>query len=428
MPKPLSALINTPTRSVLGTSIWFFATLMNATTLLVRGSANTLILLIVILSAFSLRNKPWRQMIVMLWPLMLTMLSLEVTTLLSILTSKAQSLRELDTPLRFALFPIVLWGTLQTPSKYLKHLEWGFIIATIGASLLLYLTQQTTGLDRPIQVGFTNLLAFSNITLLMGILSGLSLLWSAYATQAQKLLFIIKTLSCFLGLYTSYASGSRGGWLALPFFAVIGIWHYPRPWSYKLILLAMFITSLLILYNFSPQIHNRIHEAQTEYRAFQSGQNLDSSIGSRLQLWQAAWSSFKSSPILGIGKQNYMSTMHTLSQAGIITPYVAAYRHSHNELLFNLATLGIIGFISVLALYCVPSYWFYHYAKHGNQTQKTAGLMGLFVCVGFFAFGLTEVMFTVSMIASFYTVLLACLFTICIRSETKPDQQRSNID
>jgi O-antigen ligase len=160
-------------------------------------------------------------------------------------------------------------------------------------------------------------------------------------------------------------------------------------------------------------IHQRVDEVYSDIVAAWHG-NLDTSIGIRLQLWKAALYLFRENPIFGVGLDGYASMMSTLTQSGFITSTAADFGRGevHNEILANMAKLGIVGLLSILAVYFVPLIIFLRTLKSNSDTKRTAAMMGGCLVLGFLVFGLSVETFDMKMNAAFYSLTLAVLLAI----------------
>lgn len=402
--------------------------LLPALTLSVRGSANRLLFLLLLLSMIAAF---WRHRLApearfahvmrQYWPVWAALAAQFVAATVSTLAVGWEQprvfadLRVLDTPLRMALFGPLFWLLLAVPAGWLKQLQWGCTGgALIGAAILHHQFALSPG-ERPMQILFSNLLPFSNITLLLGMFSLLSIGWSDPATRRGRIAIALKLAGGGAGLYVAYASGTRGGWLALAVFAFVFFFLMRgRAWR-KLLAMATLAAASAGAYLSSDFVAQRVDDAYKELQEYRQGKELDSSVGNRLQLWAAAVEVFKEHPFVGVSRQGYGQAMQDAARRGIITMRAAEYRHSHNELLFNLATLGTLGALAILAAWLVPAAYFARAARSPHRDERTAGTMGLLLATGFLVFGMTEVMFAMSMVASFYTLMTAALMAIVAR-------------
>ena len=109
------------------------------------------------------------------------------------------------------------------------------------------------------------------------------------------------------------------------------------------------------------------------------------SVGTRLLLWNLAWSDFKSKPFLGHGhlplkKRRSLSTSKKLR-------YASKFNHAHNMYLETLSSHGLLGLLLTLPLFLCPLFWFFRGIRRGNLWAA----MGFMYVLMFLAIGLTDV-------------------------------------
>lgn len=140
-----------------------------------------------------------------------------------------------------------------------------------------------------------------------------------------------------------------------------------------------------------------------EYTYFYAG----SSIGSRLQMWQAAWQVFLSHPLLGAGAGAWQESTAGLIEAGKISAVVARYDHAHNDYLTALADRGVGGLVGLLLIYSAPV-WLFAGALR-RCAPEPAAVAGLLMIGGFMLSGLTETLFNHSLVITYYAVFISLL-------------------
>jgi len=162
-------------------------------------------------------------------------------------------------------------------------------------------------------------------------------------------------------------------------------------------------------------VKERIAVTWNNIDVYVSKQNVDTSVGIRFQLWKSAALLFSQNPLVGVGRENFNIAMGELEKKGIVTYTAGIQPHSHNEILYNMATLGLIGLLGILSLYFVPAFYFFREICHpDNQIRMTAG-MGLILCTGFFILGLTDVMFMWGVSDNFYAIFMAIFFAYILK-------------
>jgi O-antigen ligase len=322
-------------------------------------------------------------------------------------------LKTYDTPSRLAFFFPIAWLFLQLPAKALKAIQWGVVIAAIGTAVKI--TMAGLGQpDMPSIIGFMNRIPYGDTSLLLGILSLLSIGWNK---RSDRFIIFLKIIGGVAGLFASYLSETRGGWVALPVLVILifSVLSSAKI-HHKLLMFAMVLVLMVSAYNFNKIVHDRVLAAASDITNYVDGDNVNTSVGVRFQLWRGSWVLFKEHPIFGVGREEfYPHALQELAKRKVITQQATGYGHSHNEFFYNMATLGTLGLIATLAIFLVPGYFFLQAMRHPDQEIKTAGSMGLALCLGFLVFGLTEAIFFVPAICAFFSMSVAVFFAFVIK-------------
>ena len=388
---------------------------------LVRGGMNASIFLITLLCIALLFKRPGTISIFdsASQSLGIAMTSLLLSILISQIYHQEFVAETYDSPSRFLLAVPIFMALRNADIRSLVGLQFGFPLATITAFILIMSGGSYNGSSRA-GLYFINEIHFGDLTLILGLLSALSINW---VSKDSIYTILFKIIGLFAGLVDSMLSGSRGGWIAIPFIILIWlVYRNRKPFFIKLII-AVIGTALISLFSylFIQSIHARINDVYSDIASFSQG-NIDTSIGIRLQLWKAALHLFVDNPVFGVGAEGFSRAMDVLSQAGYITPTAAQLGKGevHNQILAEAVRFGIFGLISILAVYFVPFFIFMHTAKTGNPQQQAAAVMGMCFTFGFFTFGLTAEIFDLKMTAAFYSLTVAILLAAAKSNSIPP--------
>jgi O-antigen ligase len=265
---------------------------------------------------------------------------------------------------------------------------------------------------------FLNLIHFGNLALIVGLVAGLSINWDR---KDRAVVIALKILALLAGVWISIASGTRGGWIAIPAIALVWALLQRRHISQRLMALAtvVLVAAILIIYALAAPVHERINALAFELRAFE--QLKDTSTGLRIQIWAAALHLFAQYPIFGVGPDRFAEHIPALAHAGYLTPTAMEFGRAevHNEILNRAVTLGVFGLASILLIYLVPFILFLRAARAPSKVHRTAALLGACFVTGFFVFGLTVEIFNLKTTATFYSLTVAVLLAIATnRAET----------
>lgn len=392
--------------------------------LVVRGWVGKLFFLLLVLSIFSLVRSPafdrstWDVNAVLF---AVAMASATLAVILSQAYHHDFKLTPYDEASRL-LFAVPIYLAIRMGNFGMTNfLHYAF---PLGAIIALV----TVGLDpNPPAAGrlgsyFLNVIHFGDLALMLGFLS----LFSIDLGQKNSLFSVlVKLTGLFAGLYLSIQSGSRGGWLAVPVLSVIWILFANNLKVLTRVLAASAVTVLLIIvgYFFVDTINQRIIEVYRDLAAFHHG-NEDTSVGLRLQIWQGAITVFKENLLFGAGTEGYRQWMLLLSKSGSITSLAGefAVAEVHNQILSYAVRYGIVGLVSISAVYFVPLVLFARTLRTSGGQKRLAGLMGICAVTGFLVFGMSVEIFNLKNTITFYSLTLACLFAVATQY---PDELRS---
>jgi O-antigen ligase len=381
------------------------------------GNACLFLLLILSIVAMIMRGKPmgmpcstlFRQY----WPLHLAMAAVLAAVLLNEIGLGQFEGRQIDRAFRLALFLPISWIVLCVPLRHLKLVQWSFIVGIITALIQAYIVTNGGRLPNSGSVGFIAGIAFSNAVLLLGVWVLLSIGWNK---DERPLVSALKIAAGLAAMAVTVMVKTRGTWLALPFFSLFILMFVGNiRLRNKLAVVLATIVVAAGVFTTSPAVQNRIYDARDDVAAYANASNVDTSIGQRLELWKGSWHIFREHPVFGIGRADFRAELEKLAERGIITPSVVVMPHSHNAIFFHMALWGIFGLAGILLVYCVPFYYFVKDIRHADRQVSTAAAMGATLCLGFFIYDLTDVMFFWVVLNGFYVINMAIFFAIVIK-------------
>jgi len=324
-------------------------------------------------------------------------------------------IRSYDIPSRLALIGLLTLGAISLSSRKIKSIRWAFMIGVLLATIKLAIVTDD-GAVRMAVVDFISIIALSQLTLLLAIFAVFSIIWSE---RKNFLMTFVLGMTGLVGLYNIYISQTRGAWIAIPIFVLLlCIVFFKNERKFKCISWAfVLIVALAGSFSTTTIVRHRVGQAISDLHQYADKENIDTSIGTRLQLWKASWILFSENPIIGVGVDKFKASLKDLAAREIITNDAATFPHSHNELLFNMATLGIFGLIGVVVTYFVPLYYFAKEMRHADREVVAAAAMGISLCLGYFIFGLVDVMFMWRICDIFYSMSIAIFLAFIIRKK-----------
>ena len=295
----------------------------------------------------------------------------------------------------------------RLPLRVIGVLQYAFPLGAIGGLLM---AREHAG---RLAIATLDMIHFGDFELILGMLSLFSLNWLGRDIPALRLL---KILGGIAGVWASLASGTRGGWLAIPLF--IGFFFYFNLGKgfLKSIMASLLVATLAMTAGYFAvgTFHQRVNALAHDVMTFDQG-NRDTSTGLRWQLYQAAADVLYCHPFAGVGPEGFASEMQPMVEAGKLTPYAAYLGRGevHNEILAKAVGMGILGLIATLAGYLVPLRLFWRATKAGSDRVRRSGILGVVFVSGVFVFGLTVEFLNLTMATAFYSFTVAVLLAAC---------------
>ena len=303
----------------------------------------------------------------------------------------------------FAPFVMVLLYKLDVKTIVPNAIKLGVIIAGIYAAYQFHV------------IGMHRVGAILHPVTFGGIITILSFLTIVNFPKDNLAEKILSLLAFFFGLYASYLSGTRGAWILLPILSIVTlfIWYRAKYLSTKNIVTAMLalILSLTFLAT-DDRILKRVNNAVIEFEQ-SIGKDSRSSVGTRLTMLRHGLEVSKQSPYLGHGIQNTNSVVakHIDPQNTSIYNYFNSYHHLHNQYVDTLVGQGVLGLSMLLLLLFTPLIIFVKRLQKSNTSQVYFLSIGIVTIVGYLGLGLTDRMFSHTLLNIFFLMAVAIAFT-----------------
>lgn len=323
------------------------------------------------------------------------------------------NLRYLDNYLRFVLV-IPIFFAIREINVNLMPLIIGILIGSIGAGIFslyeIYYLNNLRLMDY-VTLGYMLKINFGNISLLLGMMC-LAGLFVAQDIPCKKKFYIITLLAFILGMTGSMLSGSRGGWVAIPFFISLFLKYFPKKMVYKIIGVIIFMVLMGLTYYKSDYVQSRIDFAYKDTSTYytsapEAAHTPMGSIDSRLEMWKVAGIIFTEHPLFGIGSGQVTQVLKEKIDSGEIKK-IKLYDHVHNEPLQILVTTGIVGLSAYLILYAGISYYFYRSLISSSLNKvRYLSFLGIMTTGAYFIFGLTNYTFGHHVMTVFFAVMIA---------------------
>lgn len=319
------------------------------------------------------------------------------------------------------------WSGVDNPSRFIlaipsmllimaypPRLAWfwsGLATGAIGAGSWAAWQKLIIGVDRA--SGHTHVIQFGNLSMLLGILCLAGLGW-AYAQRHRHAWLTFLAVGAVFGIMGSLFSGSRGGWVGIPFVILVLYRGYGRDldlWL-KVAALAIVVGVGALIYAL-PQVgvQQRVHQAFDDIERYIEGESRTSSLGARFEMWKGATHLIMEKPLTGWGESGYRQGMVDLGDEGVVHPWVAKkYGHPHNEFLNEFAKRGVIGLVALLALYLVPMRLFGRQIADRNLELRSLSIAGVLLSVAYIDYGLSQAFLDHNSGSMMFAFLLAVLW------------------
>jgi O-antigen ligase len=214
---------------------------------------------------------------------------------------------------------------------------------------MLGLWQYYHGWDRV--DGYTNAILFAQAALIMFILN-MTVVFSSRRVSVS----VLASIAVLGSLYALYHSQSRGVWIAAVFIIIFVSFLKLRHKPIKLfILIFSFIITMILLYQYSPVLQQRILDAMSDLDKIQEN-SYDTSWGLRLMAWKSAWFGFLEHPIFGIGYHGLDDLRLEQLKLGIVDQFYInqGLYHAHNQFMQNILIRGMFGGAAAILVLIYP--------------------------------------------------------------------------
>lgn len=322
---------------------------------------------------------------------------------------------EIEKLLRFALAVPVCWMLLRVPRNWLQQVQWSLLFGAFAGSLMLVYIIYAPSLGRGAVSeygGRYNAVAFADLTIFFGLASLLTLPWRL--SPWPRLEAALKIAAVPISLYGVWVSQTRSSWALLLVFGLVYLLT-KRQWQRRTKLI--FVAALVVVMTVGAVLSWNSKESRWKNMVSDVSRyeqhDRDTSVGIRIQLWKASWLMFKESPLVGVGVPNFRPELVKLQKQGIVTELVSTdYGEPHNDMLGALAGYGLLGLLSMLALYLIPAAVFWRRSASDDPVVHVGSQIGMLFCLGYFVFSLSEMMFRNMRSVPIYALTVVVLYAL----------------
>ncbi|RKT26512.1 O-antigen ligase [Paraburkholderia sp. RAU2J] len=318
--------------------------------------------------------------------------------------------RQFDALSRFVLALPIFLLLRQLPSRNLRMIGWGCAAGALAVGLWGIIDQPPGGWTdaNRLNNSYTNAIPFGDTALLLAFLSVFTLGWDK---PRDWRVLVPRVLALVAGGYASYLSGTRGGWLAVPVFVVLLGMQY-QWFAHKKRLLIATLAIVLVAGTLlsTERIQKRLSEVSTDVSMMHKGEDY-TSVGLRLQLWNASRLIFMHHPVYGVGKGHLAEELGVMARRGEVKAEIVNER-AHSDFFSALAEMGAIGVAGLLLFYYGISVYFWRHRHSADPAIRAASYAGLAVATSTVIFGLTIDVLVPIMVTVLLALLVATLLAV----------------
>lgn len=306
-------------------------------------------------------------------------------------------LAQLDKPGRL-VFGFLVYFALSRVGLDARYLHWGSIAGALAAAALA--AWQVHGLGHERANGAMNAIPFGNDALLLGFFAAAGWLATPPGGRSRALGWAC-VAAVAAALYASLASGTRGGWVAIP--ALLWVLSLAaggqRP-GLRLAVCAGGVALLALALAAVPALGARTLAEFDNLRQLWLAAPDEvatmplSSIGTRIHLYHVGIDAFLAHPLLGIGFAGLPDWLAAGAAAGTVNPAVVNYTHLHSAPVDMAARGGLLG-LAALAFFVfgLLRHFAHALAAATDADSRYFALAGLLAIAGAALFSLTNVFF-----------------------------------
>ncbi|WP_164878405.1 O-antigen ligase family protein [Pollutimonas thiosulfatoxidans] len=235
----------------------------------------------------------------------------------------------------------------------------------------------------------------------------------------NNLKFAMLLCGFLCGIFASFVSGTRGGWLAVPLVLVLFCTSLLPKMAVRQKITGVLIVLVGLGGTFGvlrDDLYARYDTTVTELQQYVEGDRSATSIGLRLEAWSVAAAHIAQRPILGWGHEEYINSVEALTQEGEIGRSVGGLSNTHNNYLEVWLHQGVFGLAMLIALYSLPFFYFCKRLGSDRRNVMALAISGASVVASFAVFSLTQVILGRNNGVIFYLLSVALLWG-CMRNE-----------
>jgi O-antigen ligase len=206
-------------------------------------------------------------------------------------------------------------------------------------------------------------------------------------------------------------TGIRASWVSFFILVFVFLAYINNKYNISKTIYFSIVVVLLSFYN-SSVVNDEISFAYNEIIAHQEKTKLNTSVGSRIEMYSSGIMAAKTKPFFGHGYLNGTKVASLYSDDSV-SSQIRSFVQLHNEYITTLVEKGLFGVVFLLILLIYPMIIFY---KNSNNIY---GIAGLLLTIGFFTFGLFNVSFGDGSMKMFYVFFLSIFLPAVLKNNSK---------
>jgi len=286
----------------------------------------------------------------------------------------------------------------------LNYLLIGCKVALLILGIIIF-NQFLLGIERP--SGIMNPSVFGNLAVSMFFII---FVFFEKESSKNKIFTFVSLLS---GIFIILLSGTRGAWLSFALLSVVYLYFNYRQKTKlrkrtKFIVLLV-IASITTIAALSSPFQDRTKLAYKEIVNWKLGDNSQTSIGLRIEMYTLAFENINDVPFFGHGYRtsNIVVFADAQSQGGHQS---YTFNHLHNAYLTNYFNGGIVLLGALLLVLFIPLIKFIKSNSRNRENPVFIG--GILLTLGYVSFGLVNILLGDTYMNGFYVFFLAIFMVL----------------
>ncbi|WP_205648992.1 O-antigen ligase family protein [Alcaligenes aquatilis] len=346
------------------------------------------------------RSEAW----ILLWLLLFAVFGMSAAAI------HGDPLAEYEVPIKFALAVVLIVCCMKLPPK--PAFFWlGLVTGAVSGFFVAYWKMEQSGI--PKAFGYTGAIQFGNLALTLSLIQIVGLCWLLSHRSKDYFLWLAALpIGTFFGLLSSYFSGTRGGWVAIPVFLILFLLSYVRRQNFFycfLVVMGIVLSGAIIVIS-STMVQERIQAAANDVVEYQS-QGFESvgSIGSRLAIWEVSLDMLKDKPVWGWGEVKFRAELKRREQDGRLGAVPASLANTHNTFIEVWMMYGGLALIALIGLLISLTWYFLRYVRCPDSVMRAYSLAGLCLVMGYVVYGQSQIMLIRNNTLVFFLLMIAVL-------------------